>query len=191
MTVWILNVSCDFHFWSWKKFLLFIHPNDGHVVKSSDYLLENYVMNYSDFPSTLWTDFSSSTMQITTAASPSIPNLASCFILHTQTYTSMCTGIKTCGIRHIWNVGTNIWGEDKICWIKDAYFYITNFPFNYIIFTNNQNQLVAQYSFLFLVRSDLLATFRWSKQWCFQLELSHVVIVVVVVVVVVFTIIKL
>jgi len=120
MTVWILNVSCDFHFWSWKKFLLFIHPNDGHVVKYSDYMLENYVMNYTDFPSTLWADFSSSTMQITTAASPSIPNLASHFILQAQTYTSMCTGIKTCGVSHIWNIGTNIWGEDKICWIKDV-----------------------------------------------------------------------
>jgi len=82
------------------KFLLFIYPNDDHVVKSSDYVLENYVMNYSDFPPTLWADFSSSTMQIITAASPSIPNLASRFLLHTQTYTPMCTGIKTCGVRH-------------------------------------------------------------------------------------------
>lgn len=84
MTVWILNVSFDFHFWSWKKFLLFIHPNDYHEVKSSDYLLENYVMNYSDFPPTLW----AGTMQITTAVSPSIPNLASSFLLHTQTFPS-------------------------------------------------------------------------------------------------------
>ena len=102
-----------------RSFYFFIHPNDGHVVKSSDYLLENYVMNYSGIPSTLWADFSSSTMQITTAASPTIPNLASHFILHTQTYTSMCTGIKTCGVRHIWNVGTNMRRRKK-SWIKDV-----------------------------------------------------------------------
>ena len=149
-------------------------------------------MNYSDFPPTLWADFSLSTMQITTAVSTSIPNLASRFILHTQTYTSMCTGIKTSHVRHIWNVGTNIWGEDKICWIKDTYFYITNFLFNYIIFTKNQNQLVAQYSFLFVVRSIIcFGQIYWPSsgshmQWCFPLELSHVVITVVV-----FTIIKL
>jgi hypothetical protein len=45
MTVWILNVYFNFLFWSWKSFYFFIHPNDDHVVKSSDYLLDNYVMN--------------------------------------------------------------------------------------------------------------------------------------------------
>lgn len=51
------------------------------------------LMNYSDFPSTLWAGFSSSIMQIKTAARFSTPNL-SCFILHTQIYISLCTGIK-------------------------------------------------------------------------------------------------
>jgi hypothetical protein len=89
----VRSVSFDFHFWSWKKFSFSIHPNDNHVVKCSDYLLENYVVNYSDFPLTLWADFIS-IMLITTATSRSIQNSTPCFILHTRIYISLCTGIK-------------------------------------------------------------------------------------------------
>ena len=175
MTVWILNASFDFYFWSWKKFLLFICPNDNHVVKSSDYLFENYVMNYSDFPPTLWADFSSSTMQITTAASPSIPNLTWCFILHIQTYISKCTGINTCGVRHM-KCGDKHMTRGQNMQDRDAYIYITHFLCNYIIFTKNQNQIVTQYSFLFVVRSatcfgQILAIFRESYVVMFQLRI--------------------
>jgi len=55
-------------------------------------------------------------------------------------------------------------------------FYIIHFPCNYIIFAENQNQLVAQYSSLLVVRSTCFAQIYWPHmRRCFKLELSHVV----------------
>jgi hypothetical protein len=76
--------------------------------------------------------------------------------------------------------------------VSDTIFFcIIHFPSNYVIFTKNQNQLVAQYSFLFVVISPTcIDQIYWPSseshmQRCFILELSQVVTTVVV-----FTIIK-
>ena len=64
-------------------------------------------------------------------------------------------------------------------------FHIIYFPCNSIIFTKNQNQLVAQYSFLFTVGSPTsfdqieCSSSGSYMQGFFNLELSHVVTTVV------------
>ena len=69
--------------------------------------------------------------------------------------------------------------------VSDTFFFcIIHFPCNYIIFTKNQNQLVAQY-FLFVVISSTcicqiyLSSSESHMQRCFILELSQVVTIVV------------
>jgi len=65
-------------------------------------------------------------------------------------------------------------------------FHTVHFPRNYTIFTKNQNQLFAQYSFLFAVRSPAcFGQIYWPSsgnhmEGRFNLELSHVVTTVVV-----------
>jgi hypothetical protein len=55
--------------------------------------------------------------------------------------------------------------------------HIIHFPCNYIIFTRNQNQPVAQYLFLFVVGSPTcFGQIYWPSSWshtqrCFQLRI--------------------
>jgi hypothetical protein len=67
-------------------------------------------------------------------------------------------------------------GINNLCLLGICKFFVIHFPCSYSIFTKNQSQLCAQFSFLLLVKfpacfDHLLAHFRESYATMFQLRI--------------------